>query len=177
MAHQFGADGQAGSVAGVGHVSGIEQDRQKAVVCLCSSGRPRHAPSMTDHKPTTIGDTLEQVLERVIFEDPATHRLRDEWHETKRVEQAVYDRVCREEYERRLDYHRICQTPDPDQVAWQQANLCKQLFREELDSRLALRWADVLRRVQTVLADKAAAGSAETPGTGSDVHRADSSGT
>ena len=121
---------------------------------------------MTDH-PTPIGETLEETLERVIFSDPATYQLRDEWQETKRQEQAVFDRVCREEYERRLDYHRICQTPDPDRVARQQANLCKQLFREELDARLALRWADVLRRVQVVLADRAA--MEETPGTDSNA--------
>jgi hypothetical protein len=120
---------------------------------------------MTDHHPTTIGETLEQVMERVIFADPATHRLRDEWAETRRQEQAVYDRVCREEYERRLDYHRICRTPNPEQAARRQTDHCTILFEEELAQRLAVRWADILRRVQVVLADRAAE-SSEGPDTG-----------
>jgi hypothetical protein len=112
---------------------------------------------MTDHNhPTTIGETLEQVMERVIFADPATHRLRDEWEETRRQEQAVYERVCREEYERRLEYHRICRTSNPEQAAQRQTDHCTILFQEELAERLALRWADILRRVQAVLADRAA---------------------
>jgi hypothetical protein len=36
---------------------------------------------MTGHTHTT-GETLEQLPERVIFEDPATHRLRNDWDET-----------------------------------------------------------------------------------------------
>lgn len=133
-----------------------------AVIRLGSLGPDRHAPPMTDHKPTTIGDTLEQVLERIIFEDPATHPLRERWEETKRIEQEVYDRVCREEYERRLEYHRICQTPEPERVARRQTDHCRILFQEELAERLAVRWADVLRRVRAVLADQAAASEEES---------------
>ncbi len=121
---------------------------------------------MTNH-PHTTGETLEQLLERVLFEDPATHRLRDEWEQTKRTEQEVFDRVCREEYEYRLEYHRICQSPDPEATARHETNLCKILFREELATRLAERWADVMRSVRAVLADKAAeaAERATTEGT------------
>lgn len=108
---------------------------------------------MTNH-PHTTGESLEQLLERVLFEDPATHRLRDEWEQTKRTEQEVFDRVCHEEYECRLEYHRICQSPDPEGTAQHEANLCRILFKEELDTRLAERWADIMRRVRAVLTDK-----------------------
>jgi hypothetical protein len=113
---------------------------------------------MTNH-PHTTGETLEQLLERVLFDDPATHRFRGEWEQTKRTEQDVFDRVCREEYETRLEYHRICQTPDPETTARHETNLCRILFQEELDARLAERWADIMRRVRAVLADKAAEGT------------------
>jgi hypothetical protein len=69
---------------------------------------------MTDHTPHTTGETLDQLLERVIFANPATHPIRERWEETKRTEQAAFERVCREEYERRLRYHRICRSPDPE---------------------------------------------------------------
>ncbi len=111
---------------------------------------------MTDNDLPTIGETLEQILDRVIFKDPVTHRLRDEWEQTKRTEQEVFDRVCQEEYKRRVEYHQICQTPEPETTARRETHLCTILFSEELDQRLAIRWADILRRVQAVLADKAA---------------------
>ena len=111
---------------------------------------------MTTPTPRTIGATLEQLVEAAVFSDPATAKLRAEWEETKRTEQEVFDRVCREEYERRLDYHRICQTPDPEGTARHETNLCKILFGEELDERLAERWATIQRRVRTVLEDRAA---------------------
>lgn len=111
---------------------------------------------MTNNDPHTTGVNLEQLLERVIFEDPATHKLRDQWEESKRTEQAVFDRVCQEEYERRLEYHQICQTPNPEEVARRETNLCKILFQEELDGRLWIIWQDIMRRVRAVLADKAA---------------------
>lgn len=127
---------------------------------------------MTDHTPTTIGESLEQLLDRITFADPATHRLRDQWEETKRTEQEVFERVCREEYEHRLEYHRICQTPNPEETARHETNLCTILFREELDQRLAERWAETLRRVKAVLADKAAT----TEDSGSAGSTEDSSG-
>lgn len=122
---------------------------------------------MTSH-PHTTGETLEQILDRIIFEDPATHRLRDEWEQTKRIEQEVFERVCREEYETRLEYHRICQTPEPEAVASRETNLCTILFREELAARLTERWAGIYRRVQAVLAAKTAESEgAPPPGGGS----------
>jgi hypothetical protein len=130
---------------------------------------------MTNH-PHTTGETLEQLLERILFEDPATHRLRDEWAETKRTEQEVFDRVCREEYECRLEYHRICQSPDPEAMARHETSLCRILFKEELDTRLAERWANITQRLRAVLADKTAE-RAETPDTGSGSDTGDNPGT
>jgi hypothetical protein len=128
---------------------------------------------MTNH-PHTTGETLEQLLEHVLFEDPATHRLRDEWEQTKRTEQEVFDRVCREEYETRLEYHRICQSPDPETLARHETNLCSILFKEELNTRLTERWADIMRRLRAVLAD---ASSDETPSTSNASSTGDSFGT
>jgi hypothetical protein len=112
---------------------------------------------MTDNPTPTTGETLTQLLERVLFEDPATHPLRDEWHEAQRTEQEVYERVCREEYERRLEYHQICQTPGPEETARRETNLCAILFKEELDARLMERWTDIQRRLRAVLESKKAA--------------------
>jgi len=111
---------------------------------------------MTDRTPHTTGETFDQLLERVIFADPATHPIRDRWEETKRTEQEAFNRVCREEYEQRLKYHRICQSPDPEGTARRETNLCMPLFREELDQRLAERWAETLRRVRAVLMNRTA---------------------
>src|SRR5438105_3465427 len=108
---------------------------------LYSPAAVLHAGRMTDPTPSPIGESLEQLLERAIFADPATHRLRNQWEETKRTEREVFERVCREEYERRLDFHRICQTPHPEEAARRETDLCTILFREELDERLAVRWA------------------------------------
>lgn len=131
---------------------------------------------MTTPNPHTTGETLEQLLERVIFEDPATHALRDEWVRTKAEEQAVFERVCREEYEGRKMYHEICKTPDPEVVARHEANLLRPMLKEELDARLAERWEIIRRKVAAVLADKSAS-SDETPGTGSASDTGDTSGT
>jgi hypothetical protein len=112
---------------------------------------------MTDSH--TTGENLEQLLERIIFEDPATHRLRDEWEESKRTEQAVFERVCHEEYERRLKDQQIGQTLNPEETARRETNLCAILFREEREGRLWVIWQDILRRVRAVLADKKVAES------------------
>jgi hypothetical protein len=66
----------------------------------------------------------------------------------------VFERVCREEYEGRVMYHQICQTPNPEETARHETNLCKILFREELDARLAERWEIVRRKVAAVLEAK-----------------------
>ncbi len=62
--------------------------------------------------------------------------------------------MCREAYERRLDYHRICQAPDSEGTARHETNPYRILFREELDDRLAERWATIQRRVRAILEDK-----------------------
>jgi hypothetical protein len=113
-----------------------------------------YARPVTDPASDTHGETLEQLLERVVFEDPATHSLRDRWEEAKRAEQETFDRICRAEYDHRLEYHRVLGTPDPEAAARREAALSAILFREELDRRLAGRWADILREVDAILESK-----------------------
>ena len=116
-----------------------------------------YALGMTDHGPQPIGETLEALIERIVFSDSATDTIRQQWKEAKRAEQEVYERVCREAYEQRLNYHRLCQAPNPEQEARRETDLCEILLREERENRLATHWADILRRVQAVLADKVSA--------------------
>lgn len=130
----------------------------------------------TDH-PHTTGPTLEELLDRITFSDPATHPIRDEWERTKGEEQATFERVCREQYEQRLEYHRTCQTPDAETAARREAALLRPMLQGELDARLAERWVIVLRKVQAVLKDKVAVGSADSSPTRSDGGTADNSGT
>jgi hypothetical protein len=131
---------------------------------------------MTTPHPHFIGPTLEQLLDQVVFTDPATHSLREEWEQTKAEEQAAFERVCQEQYEQRLVYHRICQSPQPEAEARGEANLLRPMLKEELDARLTERWSIVLRRVQAVLADKRS-GTGEEPDTGSASGSGISSGT
>ncbi|HYH68661.1 MAG TPA: hypothetical protein VD866_28470 [Urbifossiella sp.] len=119
---------------------------------------------MTDHPTHTTGETLTQMLEGTIFADPVTHRIRGEWEETKREVQALFDKACTEEYERRLGYYRTCAEPDAEARARRAAALIRPLLAEEREQRLALVWARVLQRVEAVLADKAA--EAEDSGSG-----------
>lgn len=51
-------------------------------------------------------------------------------------------------------YHTICRTPNPEESARPETNLCKILFREELDARLAERWEIVRRKVEAMLQAK-----------------------
>lgn len=111
---------------------------------------------MTEHELTPIGETLEQVLERAIFMDPVTHRIRDEWEETKREVQALFITACAEEYERRLNFYHTCGESDAQERARRETALIRPLLAEEREQRLALVWARILQRVQAVLADKAA---------------------
>ena len=127
---------------------------------------------MTDHPKHTTGETLEQMLEGVIFADPVTHRIRGEWEETNREVQALFETACTEEYERRLDYYRTCAEPDADERAMREASLIRPLLAEEREQRLALVWARVLQRVEAVLADKAA----EAENSGSDGNTGDTTG-
>lgn len=131
---------------------------------------------MTNPTPNTTGTTLEQLaaeIERITFADPVTHRLRDQWEETKREVRALFDKACTEEYERRLDYYRTCGEPDAQERAKREAALIRPMLAEEREQRLAMVWADILRRVRVVLADKAAA----TENSGSAGSTGDSSGT
>ncbi len=135
-----------------------------------------YGPRMTTPTPNTIGPTLQQLLDSVIFSDPATHPLREEWERTKAEEQAVFERVCEEQYQQRLKYHRICRTPDAEQEARREATLLRPMLREELDARLAERWAIVLRKVRAVLADRPSE-PGESADSGSDDRSGDRSGT
>lgn len=132
-----------------------------------------YAPGMTTPNPHTTGETLEQMLERVVFEDPATHRIRMEWEETKREVHALFEKACTEQYEIRLDYHRTCGEPDAEEQALREAALIRPMLAEEREHRLALVWAEILRRVEAVVADKAA----DAGDSGSDASRGDTSGT
>lgn len=123
---------------------------------------------MIDPTPTTIGESLEQLLERVTFADPATHPIRDRWEETKREVQTLFDKACAEEYERRFDYYRACGEPDAAERAEREATLIRPLLAEERERRLALAWAEIQRRVAAVLADKAAGADSGSAGSTGD---------
>lgn len=112
---------------------------------------------MTDHTPNTTGESLEQLIERVTFADPVTHPLRERWEATRREVQALFETAFAEEYERRLDYYRTCGENDADERARREAALIRPLLAEEREQRLALVWAEILRRVRAVLAGNAAA--------------------
>ena len=135
-----------------------------------------YAPRMTTPNPHTTGETLEQMIEQIVFEDPVTHRLREQWEETKREVQTLFEKACTEQYEIRLDYHRTCGEPDAEEQARREAALIRPMLAEERERRLTLVWFEILRRVRAVLADRAA-GADETPGTGSGSGTGDSSGT
>ena len=131
---------------------------------------------MTDPTPHTTGTTLDQLvdeIERITFADPVTHPLREQWEETKREVQALFEAACAEEYERRLNEYRACGTPDAEERARREADLIRPMLEEERERRLALVWAEVLRQVKAVLAQKAGAAH---PG-GRAASTGDSSGT
>jgi hypothetical protein len=109
---------------------------------------------MTNPDPTPIGETLEQILERAIFADPVTHRLRDEWEATKRDVQELFENACRAQHEEQLAYHQTYHTPNAEEQARVDASALRIFLIEERDRRLALVWADILRRVEAVLAEK-----------------------
>ena len=130
---------------------------------------------MTTHNPPTTGETLEQMIERITFEDPVTHRIREEWEETKREVQDLFERACAEQYEMRLDYHRTCAAPDAEEQARREESLIRPMLAEERERRLVLVWSEILRRIRAVLAEKAAAAD-ETQDTGSAPGSTDSFG-
>jgi hypothetical protein len=89
--------------------------------------------------------------------DPVTHRLRDEWEATKHDVQELFENACHQQYEEQLDYHRTCQTPNAEEQARADPSALRIFLIEERDRRLATIWADILRRVETMLAEKAPA--------------------
>jgi hypothetical protein len=131
---------------------------------------------MTNH-PATIGELLEQVLERVVFADPLTHRIREEWEETKREVQALFERDCTKEYELRLNYHRACGEPNAEGLARQDATLIRPMLAEKREHRLTLVWTEILRRAQAVMAGKADVAAETTPCTDGGDDAGDSSDT
>jgi hypothetical protein len=116
---------------------------------------------MTNH-PTTIGEPMEQVIERVIFADPRTHRIREEWEETKREVQALFEHACTEQYELRLIYHRACGETNAEELARREAALIRTMLAEEREHRLALVWTEILRRAQAVMAVRGTAATKDT---------------
>ncbi|MCI0703390.1 MAG: hypothetical protein L0241_20110 [Planctomycetia bacterium] len=133
-------------------------------------------PSAVPDESESTGENLEELLERIIFADPVTHRIREEWKATKREAQELFERACREQYEVRLDYHRTCAVPNAEELAAQDAALIRPMLEEEKEQRLALLWMQILRRVNDVLADKATE-SVDAPDTSSAQGTGDTSGT
>lgn len=97
--------------------------------------------------------TLDELLEQAVIGNPdeRIQKLKAEWEEAQKTERAVFERVCTEEYDRRLDYHRICQTPAPEGEARREVILCRPLWQEELDERLNLIWSGIVSRVSRVM--------------------------
>jgi hypothetical protein len=116
-----------------------------------------HRGGTTNSTPNTTGTTLDQLvaeLERITFADPATHQLREQWEDTKREVQALFETACTEEYEGRLGAYRAAGAPDAEERARREADLIRPMLEEERERRLTMVWAEVLRRVKAVLAGK-----------------------
>ena len=106
-------------------------------------------------EPALLAPTIDAVIDQVIFSDPdpRVQKLKEEWEAEQRREREAFERVCREEYDRRLDYHRICQTRNPATEARKEVNLCKPVWEVELKERLGIIWSGVVMRVAQVLED------------------------
>lgn len=133
---------------------------------------------MTTPTPHTTGETLEQLLDRVVFEnpDPRVQRLKAIWENAKREAEDLFERASAEQYEDRLDCYRTCGESNAEELAQRDAGLLRLLLREEKEKRLTAIWTDILRRVEAVLADTNAK-SEQTPDSGSVGGTAGSSGT
>ena len=59
-----------------------------------------------------------------------------------------------EQYQYRLEYHQICESPNPEDEARRETNLCIPMWREEVEARLCERWLLVVRKVNAVLEAK-----------------------
>jgi len=103
-----------------------------------------------------VKETIEQIVERVTFSDPdpRIQHLKGIWEDAKAQERHVFNQICRQEYIQRLECHRVLGTPNPEEVAKREADLCALLFREEMEARLDERWAAMQRRVAAVLEEK-----------------------
>src|SRR5205814_8827371 len=104
---------------------------------------PGHAGGMTD-QPTPTGESLEQLLERVAFADPdpRVQRLKHLWEQMRDETRALFERASKQRSAERLEYHRICGTPNAEDVARAEAGALRQLLIEEREQRLTTAWAD-----------------------------------
>lgn len=108
---------------------------------------------MTDHDPPSAGETLEELLERVTFDnpDPRIKRLKEIWTAAKAEAAALFQRAADETLAECREYYAICQTPNGEQVAQAETALLRQKLIEEREQRLAEIWNDICRRVNLVL--------------------------
>jgi hypothetical protein len=111
---------------------------------------------MSENDPQPDRETPEEMIERVIFmdPDPRVQEQKAEWAAAKRREKDEYEWECRLEHMGRLLYHALLRTPDAEDVARGEASACRILFMEERDRKLAAIWAEVLQKVNAVLAEK-----------------------
>jgi hypothetical protein len=107
-------------------------------------------------EPAHIGDTLEELMEQIIFADPdpAIQRLKQQWEESKIETQKLFERVCQEQYELRRTYHRICREPNPEELASNDLTMLRPVLEEEREERLTKIWGEVLRKVEGILEER-----------------------
>lgn len=105
--------------------------------------------------PRPLSETLETFLEEVIFVDPRTEPIRQEWERVKAEENAEFERIFQEEYEHKLKLFRTLRSPNPEREARDEVNLLKPMLREEVDRHLAELWEITLLKVRAVLESKA----------------------
>ncbi len=105
--------------------------------------------------PHPLGKSLVELLEEVTFSDPdpRIQNLKERWAEWQRLEQEAFERVCKERYDYALNFHQICRTPNPEDVAREEVRLCRPMWEEELNARLTQLWQEITRRVNAVLED------------------------
>ena len=108
---------------------------------------------MTDHTPPPARETLEELLERVTFEnpDPRIQRLKQIWADARAEAALLFQTADDETLAACREHHAICQTPDAEQVAQAETALLRQKLIEEREQRLMAIWTDICRRVNAVL--------------------------
>lgn len=111
---------------------------------------------MSTNSPTPIGETLEALLEQVVFSDPdpRVQRLKARWEEIRREVQELFESACRDQHEYRLNYHRVCGTADAETHALRDLALIRPMLVEEREQRLCLLWQDIYRKVGEALTEK-----------------------